>query len=260
MTKENPDLTGLRVVLLHGLGESSAVWNDISLNLRAAGAEVLTPDLPGAGTARQYEASQLESLDFLAREIQRLTEEKPAVWIGHSMGGYVALAIARLRPELVQGLMLFQSTPEADSEEKRQKREQSIRIYSQNPKLFLQEFYRNLFAHPEAHEERLQHLLDYGLSLNPTHFVATLRALRDRPDSTHLFAQIPKPKALLAGRHDAVLPYERLKNLAAHCHARFYSAEASGHMAMYEEPEVTLKTIVDFLALCKSAVAPSSYA
>lgn len=259
MTKTNreiPNLSGLSVVLLHGLGETSAVWHVVSEKVREAGAEVITPDLPGAGTARDYEASQLESLDFFALEIIRRAGESPAVWIGHSMGGYVALAIARLRPDLVRGLMLFQSTPEADSEEKRRKREQSLLIYNQSPTLFLQEFYRNLFAQPEAHKERLQALLNYGLSLNPDHFSATLRALRDRPDSTILFAQLPEPKAVLAGRHDAVLPFERLKALANQCDARFYAAHHSGHMAMYEEPETTLQAIVDFLSLCKRARNP----
>jgi pimeloyl-ACP methyl ester carboxylesterase len=244
--------SGLRVVLLHGLGETSAVWNKVSEYLREVGVTVLTPDLPGAGTARHYAASQLESLDFFAREIIHHTEEKPAVWIGHSMGGYVALAIGRLRPDLVRGLMLFHSTPEADSEEKRLKREQSIRIYTQNPTLFLQEFYRNLFAEPDKHQELLKTLMEYGLSLNPDHFIATLRALRDRPDSTAIFVRMPIPKALLAGKHDAVLPYERLKYLSEICQDRFYTAERSGHMAMYEEPDVTLRAVLDFLKICKT--------
>lgn len=254
MTESNQKtkiFSGLRVVLLHGLGETSAVWYHVSEYLHEGGAMVLTPDLPGAGTARHYAASELENLDFFAREIIKQDEEKPAIWIGHSMGGYLALAIARLRPDLVQGLMLFQSTPEADSEEKRMKREQSIRIYNQNPKLFLQEFYRNLFAEPDKHSDLITSLLEYGLSLNPDQFTATLRALRDRQDSTSLFAQLSIPKAVLAGRYDAVLPFERLKSLAHECQARFYAAEKSGHMTMYEEPDATLQALKDFLSFCK---------
>lgn len=241
---------GIPVVLLHGLGETSAVWHDPAAHLKSLGVETLCPDLPGAGSARNYDASQLENLDFFAGEIIRSTSGRPAVWVGHSMGGYVALAVARQRPELVKGLLLFQSTPEADSAEKKQKREQSIRIYSQNPSLFLKEFYRNLFAFPERHTDRLEYLLEYGLSLTPEHFIATLRALRDRPDSTQLLAGLKAPKAILAGKHDQVLPYERLRVLGYECGALFYTAENSGHMAMYEEPETALACVLDFIQKC----------
>ena len=43
--------------------------------------------------------------------------------VGHSMGGYVALAFAELYPEMVEGLALMNSTTLPDSEEKKKNRD-----------------------------------------------------------------------------------------------------------------------------------------
>ncbi|MCS6979629.1 MAG: alpha/beta hydrolase [Flavobacteriales bacterium] len=250
---ESEVLPRLDVVLLHGLGESSSVWAPLAVQVSSRWpVRVFAPDLPGAGASRYFEAVQLKKLDFFAEELQNWLVEKqvrqPAVWVGHSMGGYVALAVARRFPSWLAGLFLFHSTPEADSEEKKRKREQSIRIFRHNPELYLREFYRNLFAQPEAYEREIEVLMKYGLGLDPDHFTATLEALRDRADSRDLWRGLPIPKAILAGRWDPLLDVERLKDLAKEAGAHFFEAGGSAHMAMIEEPSVTLEAVERFLS------------
>ncbi|MCX7769366.1 MAG: alpha/beta hydrolase [Flavobacteriales bacterium] len=243
------------VVMLHGLGEDHSVWAEMARRLVSAWeCDVLCPDLPGAGQSRNYQADALSSIDFFAREVVTWVEAhsriKPTAWVGHSMGGYVALAAAKMNIPLIHGIFLFHSTPEPDSAERRAKREQAIRVYSQNPELFLREFYRNLFAQPETEENQvlIQQLLYYGLTINAEHFVATLRALRDRPDYLPVFKNHVPPKAILAGKYDNVLNYERLSALATECQAIFFPAEKSGHMAMYEEKETTYLALSTFVS------------
>lgn len=243
------------VVMLHGLGEDHTVWDEMAGRLLTTwNCDVLCPDLPGAGRSQEYGSENLSSLEFFAVEVVRWVEAqsqiKPTVWIGHSMGGYVALAAAKMNIPLIHGIFLFHSTPEPDSAERRAKREQAIRVYSQNPELFLREFYRNLFAQPDTEENQalIQQLLYYGLTINPEHFVATLRALRDRPDYLPVFKHQVRQKAILAGKYDNVLSYERLNTLAAECLATFFPAEKSGHMAMYEEKETTYMALSTFVS------------
>src|SRR5664279_3334509 len=54
------------------------------------------------------------------------------VLIGHSMGGYIALAFAEKYPEKINALGLFHSSSYADSAEKKEAREKNIRFILKN--------------------------------------------------------------------------------------------------------------------------------
>lgn len=98
---------GPTVVLVHGWGLHGGVWRDLAARL-ARSFRVLIPDLPGHGRSRGAHTSA--SLTGLADDLsRRLTE--PAIWIGWSLGAFVALAAARNRPQAVSRLALIGATP-----------------------------------------------------------------------------------------------------------------------------------------------------
>src|SRR3989338_1758647 len=88
---------GPTVLLVHGWGLHGGVWRDLAARL-ARSFRVLVPDLPGHGRSRgmRTQASLAGLADDLSR---RLTE--PAIWIGWSLGAFVALATARNHPQAV---------------------------------------------------------------------------------------------------------------------------------------------------------------
>lgn len=98
---------GPTVVLVHGWGFHGGVWRDLAARL-ARSFRVLIPDLPGHGRSRGVHTGA--SLTGLADDLsRRLTE--PAIWVGWSLGAFVALAVARNRPQAVSRLVLVGATP-----------------------------------------------------------------------------------------------------------------------------------------------------
>src|SRR5690349_16900015 len=97
---------GPPLVLVHGLGGTIENWRALAPPL-AARHRVLVPDLPGHG--RSAPLPQARHLDALAEAVLGIADAEeigPAVWVGHSLGGVVALRAAALRPDAVRGLVL----------------------------------------------------------------------------------------------------------------------------------------------------------
>jgi pimeloyl-ACP methyl ester carboxylesterase len=95
------------VVLISGLGDATLTWAPILPDL-ARYCRVITYDRPGIGASPPVEGSR--SLERMAREISDLVaslEEGPAVLVGHSLGGLIALTAYRRRPDLLAGLVLI---------------------------------------------------------------------------------------------------------------------------------------------------------
>lgn len=79
-------------LLLHGLGATGAVWHGMERELRAGGAATLAPDLPGHGAAA---APSAYDVAHLATAVAACVPAGARVVVaGHSLGGYVALALA----------------------------------------------------------------------------------------------------------------------------------------------------------------------
>ncbi|HEV8179542.1 MAG TPA: alpha/beta hydrolase [Gaiellaceae bacterium] len=97
---------GPPLVLVHGLGGTIENWRALGPAL-AARHRVLVPDLPGHG--RSSPLPEARDVDDLADAVLGITdaeEIRGAVWIGHSLGGVVALRAAVLRPDAVRGIVL----------------------------------------------------------------------------------------------------------------------------------------------------------
>ena len=110
------------MVLLHGFPLSSAIWHEQQQQLSDR-FRVITPDLRGHG--RSPAPSGVYEMDLLARDVLALLDAlhiTKAVIMGHSMGGYVALAAWKLAPERFLALGLIASQAGADTEEGRQGR------------------------------------------------------------------------------------------------------------------------------------------
>ena len=97
---------GPPLVLVHGLGGTIENWRAIAPPL-VARHRVLVPDLPGHGrSACLPEARHLDALAEAVLAIADAEDLRGAVWVGHSLGGVVALRAAVLRPEAVRGIVL----------------------------------------------------------------------------------------------------------------------------------------------------------
>lgn len=98
---------GRPLVLVHGLGTSRGVWRHVTGSL-AENALVMVPDLPGFGDSPPagpgFELGAVA--DRLAAELCRRAGE-PFELVGHSLGGAVAVALARRHPRAIRALVLM---------------------------------------------------------------------------------------------------------------------------------------------------------
>ena len=117
---------GTTVVLLHGYLESLEIWGDFMKEL-AMHYRILAIDIPGMGISQVR--GEVHTMEFLADVLKGVLDKQGVercFVVGHSMGGYVAEAFAAKYASMLQGLVLFHSTPNPDTEEKRENRRREI--------------------------------------------------------------------------------------------------------------------------------------
>ena len=119
-------------MLLHGFLETSKIWEPF-INQLSLRRQVICIDLPGHGKTGIF--GDVHTMELMADVVNAVLTElniSRATILGHSMGGYVSLAFAEKYPEKISGIVLLNSTPEADSEEKRINRDKAARLVSKN--------------------------------------------------------------------------------------------------------------------------------
>lgn len=105
------DGQGAPVILLHGIGRTGRVWEHVVALLVPLGVRVVAFDLLGFGASPQPDWPRYDVNDHARAVIASITKlrlAEPAVLVGHSMGCLVAVRVARLRPDLVKHLVLYE--------------------------------------------------------------------------------------------------------------------------------------------------------
>jgi pimeloyl-ACP methyl ester carboxylesterase len=241
------------VVLLHGYLENLNVWDDLA-GLLQPFVRVIAPDLPGHGISEINEP--VHSMEFLAdvvyEALVQLGVSKCTV-IGHSMGGYVALALAERHPEILDGLVLFSSTPNADSETKRTDREREIAIVEGGKKELLSRTLPGRGFAPQNRERLADEIEDFAELVMLTEdegITALLRGMAERPDRNEMLRALPVPQMLLLGRHDEYITAEiAAAMIAAQPQAQVAWLENSGHNGFVEEPRAASEAILQFIGI-----------
>ena len=180
------------IVFLHGFAESREVWTAFTRAF-PDGYRLLMPNLPGHGTNLapvpdfSMEAQARHVVDYLGQK----DCPNPVLLVCHSMGGYVALALAERWPQRVAGLVLINSTALADTDEKRQNREKNIGFVERHGVAkFMESFVRPLFA--PTNRDRLTDaralLEEIGKATPEATITGAVRGMAARPDRTKVLA------------------------------------------------------------------------
>ena len=245
---------GPALVLLHGFAEDGRVWREQYDRFPAH--RLIIPDLPGSGRSP---AQPDMSMEGLADTIHVLCEElqaKPCILVGHSMGGYVALAVAERYAADIAGLGLFHSTAFADTEEKKATRRKGIAFMDENGAYeFLKISTPNLYSddtkkdRPELVEAQLETVKD----MRKEALVAYYEAMMQRPDRTGVLRATTVPVLFILGRSDTAVPLaDGLKQCHLPATAVVHVFERSGHMGMQEEKEKAGDALEAFAKICLS--------
>ncbi|MBC6606218.1 alpha/beta hydrolase [Hymenobacter sp. BT188] len=239
------------LIFLHGFAESSAIWAEFTQNYPPE-YKIVTPDFPGYGVSKVAPADySMESLaEFVKDELDQAGTQQ-AILIGHSMGGYVALAFAEKYPARVAGLCLFHSSAQADSEEKKASRDKNISFVERyGVAKFMETFIRPLFA--DANEEMMmpyrRKLEEIGTATSQASIIGGMRAMRDRPDRTEVLRKATFPVLFVVGKEDAAVPLATsLEQVALPPVSTALFLERVGHVGFFERPEATRRAVMDFV-------------
>jgi pimeloyl-ACP methyl ester carboxylesterase len=240
------------LMLVHGFGEAGDVW-DLQVESLAEEFRLLIPDLAGSGSSPLPNEGEF-TLEDHARCLLRILDElrvETCILVGHSMGGYIALAFAEMFPERLKAMGLFHSTALPDSDEKKNQRMRGIEFIERNGAgAFLREAIPNLYAESfrSSHAGQVrEHVERSSLNLDARTLVSYYRAMMDRPDRTQVLKTLGKPVLMVMGEEDkTVLLQDVLPQCALpeECHMHVWAGVA--HMGMREAPRKALETLADF--------------
>lgn len=239
------------VVLLHGYLESMLVWDDF-VPLLYKEVRVVTLDLPGHGIS--VVTGEEHSMEFLADVVAdglRALGIARCTLVGHSMGGYVALAFCERHPEMLDGVVLLSSTPNADTPEKVENRRREIALVRAGRKELLAHVAPEAGFAPENRarmKDAIEDLTEQVFVTEDEGIVALLNGMLARKDRNEMLRASSVPQLFILGREDGYIPVEKAEAMvAAHPQARVVWLEHSGHMGFLEEPEKTARVLLDFV-------------
>ena len=232
---------GTPMVLLHGFPLDHHLWDEV-VPLLEDQFDLIIPDLRGFGGSSTVDA--FYSMEDYASDVAALLDHlgiPKAAIVGHSMGGYVALAFARLFPDRVSGLGLISSQVLDDAPERKEGRYKSAAEVAGKGIASVVEAMAPKFTA----DTRLQEYARASMEKQPpAAYIGALKAMAERVDSTPLLSTISYPVVLIHGDADALIPVDRAREVkASFPQSHFVEIRGAGHMPMMEAREQTAEAL-----------------
>lgn len=232
---------GSAILLLHGFPLSREIWNAQAEHLQKT-ARVIRLDLRGMGRSSSSDGPYLmEALAGDAAAVLDAMQVASVTLIGHSLGGYVAMAFARMYAERVTRMVLVCSRLAADAPATAREREELAdrceRESSMEPAL---EAYlpRLLAAETRSrHPEIVARVAGIIRRNDPLGAAAMLRGMAQRAPSDDIAQDLQMPVLVIGGSRDAIVPPDEIASIAkTFPRGEAVQMERSGHLPMLEQP------------------------
>lgn len=235
------------MVLLHGFLEDLSMWDEVLKSL-ATSCRVICVDLLGHGSTENL--GYIHSMEDQAAMVKHVLDHLGITncdLAGHSMGGYVALAIADLYPSIVTGLCLMNSTALPDDQAKKRNRDRGIRAVKQNHKTFIRLAIPNLFSEEnrEVFIKEINEITDKALSMSQQGIISALEGMKIRKDRTHILKNSSFPVFMIIGKKDPALDYLSLLRQATLENIEKVVFD-DGHMSHIENREALISALEYF--------------
>lgn len=252
--------TGPAVVFLHSFPLDRAMWRGQLVAAGAAGCRAVLVDLPGFG-ASPIPAGAPPTLDAMAHTVLDVLDalgEARATFVGLSLGGYVALAVAALAPSRVEALVLADTRAAADDAPTRAGRMLNLALVrDRGPAALVDKMLPRLLA-PDAPDALRESVRAMGAAQSREGVTFALLAMRDRPDRGPVASKIDAPALVVVGSRDEVTPPAEMRALAASMRrAAVVEIEGAGHLSSLERPEAFNAALEGFLRVNGAPSVPA---
>lgn len=240
------------IVLIHGFPFSSEMWKGQLKSLQERNLRIITYDIRGHGQTDVGDGQY--SIELFVDDLIALLDYRKvtkAILCGFSMGGYIALRAIERNPERFNALVLCDTMSQADSNEAKIRRSNSIKQVKNNGvEQFAQVFLKSVFA-PQTFVKSpdvIDETRNIILSNPPLGICGALLAMAARTDTTEGLSKISVPALLIVGEQDAVTPpsaaramHERIPNSKLHLVAN------AAHMSNLENPIIFNEHLARFV-------------
>ncbi|MCF8378968.1 MAG: alpha/beta hydrolase [Bacteroidales bacterium] len=238
------------VILLHGYLESLSIWDGFAEKL-SENFFVVMPDIPGHGESEIF--SPVHSMDNLAEAVCFVSDSlalKKTHIVGHSMGGYVAMAFRELFASSVISCVLFHSTCFSDTPEKRKNRDREIMLIKKGKKeLIVNTNIPRAFADDNLNvfHHEIEQAKEIALKTSDEGIISILNGMKARPDRCDLLKDDNIPTLIIAGEKDNYIPIDvipKLQEMGKNIEVEIL--KNSGHMGFIEERERSVEVLIRF--------------
>ncbi len=237
------------VVFIHGFLEDLHMWDGFIHQVPEY--SVIKIDLPGFGQSAPKEKISIPEYADGVKEVLDKEGIQQVILVGHSMGGYTALAFAEKYPEMVKGLSLFHSQPYPDSKENKAKRLKSATfVETHGGQAYSHATIPNLFAPAFVKKKRrvVDDIIKQAQQNSDEGIIAAIHAMRNRKDTTDVLKQANYPVQFIIGTEDAAIPAElSLRQTTLPDMADVHILKKVGHMGHLESPRKTANLVRNYI-------------
>ncbi|MEY2792087.1 MAG: hypothetical protein RJA76_79 [Bacteroidota bacterium] len=232
------------ILFIHGFGEDRSIWDDF----------VYSFDWDQEIDIIDYSNwVDCGSIAAYAQKIKEIVKENHYHLVGHSMGGYIALELAKQFPDFVSSVIMLNSTARADNEEKKANRLKTIEFLRvHGTKKFISSFLPNMFAKSklEQHQALIVELTERFKLLSNEALANATEAMKNRNDFQEFLKETKIPFLFIAGEEDSFFSPESILE-----YLQFPGSKHSlvtlpqvGHHATYEAPIAVQYLIAEFIS------------
>jgi len=242
---------GTAVILLHGFLENSTIWDSITPEISKKN-RLITIDLLGHGKTDCL--GYVHSMDLFAESIKAVLQHlklRKYILVGHSLGGYICLTIAKMNPNKIKGLCLLNSTSNEDSSARKKTRKRAIEMAQKNYEPLVKMSVANLFQSDNLirFKEEIDVVKKEALKTPLQSYIAAQQGMLIRSNTNHVLADNNFKKLIIAGEKDPVLDYKTSLEEARKTTSEIVVL-TGGHMSYIENEKEVILTLKTFLNMC----------
>lgn len=242
----------IALVFLHGFCEDLSMWDAFAEVFENH--SLLKVDLPGFGLSATYDDVTIQNM---AVEVQRIMHHEQigeVILIGHSMGGYISLALSRLMGRGLRGVCMLHSHPFEDLPQTKEKRNKSISfIKAHGVSKYVGTLIPTFFAPTlkDKYIDKIKDMMNTAAQLSDDAVINAIVAMRDRPDMQAWVGDLDCPYQCILGTEDIPTPFDFcLPQISLAKITKLTVLSGVGHMGMYSATADTQIALQEFITFC----------